>query len=120
MSQSWRNSATSPARRNSLQKEATVPCSDTQDNASHRSDFTVLISVSPDKKIKEIKFDDVFNEIKYKTNLRKGPGFDLISGIIVKQLPAIAIKKLVFLYNAVIKLQYVPLQWKKAEIIVIA
>ena len=73
----------------------------------------------PEVKIKKVTYEEVFNEIKYKTKIKKAPGFDLIGGIIVKQLPPAALKKLVSIFNAVIKYKYVPLSWKKAEIIVL-
>ena len=51
--------------------------------------------------------------------IKKAGGFDLISGILIKQLPQAALKKIVTIFNAVLKLKYVPNQWKKAEIIVL-
>lgn len=73
----------------------------------------------PDEKIKKITYEDVFNEIKYKTKIKKSPGYDLISAVVLKQLPPAALKKLTMIFNAVIKLKYIPLQWKKAEVIVL-
>lgn len=73
----------------------------------------------PPVKIKAFTPSEVVKEIKGKIKAKKAPGFDLISGIILKNLPAKAIMKLVQIFNAVIKLKYVPKQWKKAEIIVL-
>ena len=77
------------------------------------------IQFLPDEKIKKINFEDILNEIKYKTKIKKCPGFDLISGVVLKQLPEAAIRKLTTIFNAVLTLKYVPLQWKKAEVIVL-
>lgn len=73
----------------------------------------------PKVKIEKISEHEVFDEIKYKTKIKKAPGFDLIAGIIVKQLPRAALKKMTKIFNAVLDLRVIPSQWKKAEIIVL-
>ena len=77
------------------------------------------INFLPAEKINKITYDEIFKEIKYKTKIKKSPGFDLISAIILKQLPPAAIKKLEALFNAALSLKYIPSQWKLAEVIVI-
>lgn len=77
------------------------------------------ITLLPNVKMEKISYDEVFNEIKYKTKLKKAPGFDLINGILIKQLPQIAIRKLAQIFNAALELKSIPNQWKKAEIIVL-
>lgn len=74
----------------------------------------------PQVRIKKITPSEISAEIKAKTKVRKAPGIDLINGMIIKQLPWLAICKLADIYNAVLKFKYIPKQWKKAEIIVLA
>lgn len=50
---------------------------------------------------------------------KKSPGYDLITGQIIKELPNIALLKLQRIINACFKIKYVPHHWKIAEIIVI-
>lgn len=94
------------------------PCS-TPEKEQELSDAISDFQFLPDEKIKKITYEDIFNEIKYKTKIKKSPGFDLISAVILKQLPPAALKKMVTIFNAVISLKYIPLQWKKAEVIVL-
>lgn len=56
-----------------------------------------------------------------KTDLsgKKAPGYDLITGTIIKELSVIALRKLLQLINAAIRLKYVPSQWKVGEVIMI-
>lgn len=63
---------------------------------------------------------EVINEIRRNINLRKSPGYDLISGEILKNLPKKALIKLTTLINAALRLKYVPDSWKIAEVIMIA
>jgi len=53
------------------------------------------------------------------TSIRKAPGFDLISGKVLKDLPKKATKLLTILYNSILRLSYYPLLWKFAQIIMI-
>lgn len=62
---------------------------------------------------------EVANEIKNNLNLKKAPGFDLITGEIIKQLPRKATVKLTNIINAAFRLKYVPKLWKVAEVIMI-
>ena len=52
-------------------------------------------------------------------NPKKAPGFDLITGEVLKNLPRKAIVKLTTLINAAFRLRYVPRLWKVAEVIMI-
>jgi hypothetical protein len=45
------------------------------------------------------------------TNPRKTPGYDLISGSVLKELPPKAITPLTILYNSILRLSYYPLLW---------
>lgn len=56
-----------------------------------------------------------------KTNLKvkKAPGYDMITGHILKELPQSGFKFLTSLFNAVLRTSYFPAQWKVATIIMI-
>ena len=62
---------------------------------------------------------EVATEIKSNLNPKKAPGFDLITGTILKELPRKGILMLTYLINASFRLQYVPDISKVAEIIMI-
>jgi hypothetical protein len=53
------------------------------------------------------------------TNIRKAPGYDLISGKVLKELPKKAITLLTILYNSMLRLSYYPLLWKFTQIIMV-
>lgn len=61
--------------------------------------------------IKTIIYKDLSN--------KKAPGFDLITGRILKELPKKGMRLIALLYNAVLRLGYFPDQWKIAQIILI-
>jgi hypothetical protein len=50
---------------------------------------------------------------------KKSPGYDLITGKILKELPIIGTKYLTQLFIAILLLNYFPNQWKVAQIILI-
>lgn len=62
---------------------------------------------------------EVANEIKNNLNPKKAPGFDLVTGEILKQLPQKAIVMLTYLINASFRLKHVPRVWKVAEVIML-
>ena len=70
-------------------------------------------------KIKLTTPNEVATEIRTNINPKKTPGYDQISGIMLKELPRKGIVMLTYLINAAIRLEYVPAQWKVAEIIMI-
>ena len=53
------------------------------------------------------------------TNVRKAPGYDFISGKVLKELPKKAIILLTILYNSILRLSYYPLLWKFAQIVMV-
>ena len=71
-----------------------------------------------DEPIKHTTPKEVKAEIN-KINVKKCPGFDLVTGQIMKHLPQKGIIKLTNLINAAFRLKYVPALWKVAEIIMI-
>jgi len=52
-------------------------------------------------------------------NVRKAPGYDLISGKVLKELPKKAVTLLTILYSSILRLSYYPLLWKFAQIIMV-
>ena len=89
-----------------------LPRQSEEENAtrSYREDELPIKSVT----LKELKA-----EIKLNLNNKKTPGYELITGIIIKNLPEICLKKILNLINISFKLRHVPLQWKVAEVIMI-
>lgn len=75
-----------------------------------RSDELVIQAVT----LKELK-----EEIQKNLNARKAPGYDLITGHIIKELSDKGLRKLLHIINAVFRTRYVPRQWKVAEVIMI-
>jgi len=49
-------------------------------------------------------------------SVRKAPGYDLISGKVLQELPPKAVVLLTNLYNSMPRLYYYPLIWKFAKI----
>jgi len=60
---------------------------------------------------------EVKREIKTNINPKMSPGFDLITGQILKELPRKSLVKLTNLINASFRLKYVPQPWKVAEVV---
>ena len=52
-------------------------------------------------------------------NTRKAPGYDLISGQILKRLPCKTVVLLTVVFNRMLTLSHFPVLWKYAEIIMI-
>uniref|UniRef100_A0A0A9YSX4 Putative RNA-directed DNA polymerase from transposon X-element n=2 Tax=Lygus hesperus TaxID=30085 RepID=A0A0A9YSX4_LYGHE len=52
-------------------------------------------------------------------NPKKAPGYDLITGQVLKQLPRKVLVKVTKIINAAFKLRYVPQLWKLAEVIMV-
>lgn len=69
--------------------------------------------------IKPVTVKEVKQEIKCNLNAKKAPGFELITGEILKQLPHKATVKLTYLINTSFRIKYIPNIWKVSEIIMI-
>jgi hypothetical protein len=67
-----------------------------------------LILPVENEEILSVTSKEVANEIKRDINPRKAPGFDLITGEILKQLPRKGVVKLTHLINAAFRLKYTP------------
>ena len=70
----------------------------------------------PLKAFSPTKVRHVINQL----NPRKAPGYDLIDSTVLKNLPRKAIVLLTSIFNSMLHLCYFPVQWKYAQIIVIA
>lgn len=58
---------------------------------------------------------EVAEEIESNLSPKKAPGFDLITGQILKQLPQKGIVMLTYLFNAAFRLKHVPASWKEGS-----
>lgn len=67
----------------------------------------------------KIKYSDILNTISKEVNIKKSPGFDLITGRIIHELPWKCIMLLTFITNAILRTNYFPNSWKVAQIIMI-
>lgn len=62
---------------------------------------------------------EVQRTVQTEINPKKAPGYDLITGQVLRQLPRKVLVKITKIINASIKLRYVPQLWKVAEVIMI-
>lgn len=69
--------------------------------------------------IPKVTVREVQRTIKEEINPKKAPGYDLITGQVLKELPRKACVKISQIINAAFKIQYVPQLWKVAEVIMI-
>ena len=69
--------------------------------------------------IKKIKCNEVKAILQNDINPNKTPGYDLITGRILKELPDKCVRLITFLFNSIFRLSYFPDLWKVAEIIMI-
>lgn len=63
---------------------------------------------------------EVKDEITKNINPKKAPGFDLITGEVLRQFPEKVVIKLTNLIDATFRLKYVPRLWKIAEVIMLS
>lgn len=69
--------------------------------------------------IKNFKISEIRSAIVHGLNPKKAPGYDLITGRILKELPDIGVQFTAQLFNAILKIEHFPSQWKVAQIIMI-
>lgn len=62
---------------------------------------------------------ELYKKIKNLEN-KKAPGFDLITGEVLKHLPRKAVVFLTMLFNAIMRVQHFPMLWKVSQICMIA
>lgn len=65
-----------------------------------------------------IRFPEVVKAVK-DLNLKKAPGGDGISGKMVKELPLSTLRLVLYIFNAILRVGYFPLTWKRSEIVMI-
>lgn len=87
-----------------------------EDNAEVEEYLTAPLQLS--LPIKAFSPLEIIQEIKY-LNSKKAPGYDLITGKALKELPRKGIILLTILFNAILRLTYWPLQLKFAQIFMI-
>lgn len=81
-------------------------------------DIEFIVKLDEDE-IPYITLRELKNMCMHNLSSKKSPGYDLISGRVMKELPEVAFQKLQYIINACFKLKYVPRHWKIAEVIVI-
>ncbi|CAK9829625.1 Probable RNA-directed DNA polymerase from transposon X-element [Anthophora retusa] len=67
----------------------------------------------PPTSIKEV------TKLIFETRNNKSPGFDLIGGKILKELPPKVIRLLTIIFNAVLRIKFFPTSWKIAQVIML-
>lgn len=67
---------------------------------------------------RNVTLAELNREIK-KLKSKKAPGYDLITAEVLKMLPRKGLINLLYIMNATIRLEYVPSQWKVAEVIMV-
>jgi hypothetical protein len=68
---------------------------------------------TPVKKFKSSEARSMINRLRS----AKAPGYDLITGRILKELPDIGIKAITLIFNSILRTGYFPGQWKVSQII---
>jgi hypothetical protein len=71
------------------------------------------------KPLRKTNSREVENIIQHNIKNKKAPGYDLITGEILKNLTHKGLNILTQIYNAIIRLEYFPCQWKVAQIVMI-
>lgn len=69
--------------------------------------------------IKKFKMHEIEHIIFKKINAKKAPGYDLITGKVLQNLPKKGFKLLRIIFNAIVTRGYFPSQWKVAQVIMI-
>ena len=70
--------------------------------------------------MKKIRINKVKNVIKHKIHPKKALGYDLITGKVLQELSQKGLRAITQIYNAIIRIEYFPCQWKVGQIIMIA
>jgi hypothetical protein len=69
--------------------------------------------------INKINQREVETIILHGVSSKKAPGYELITGKVLKSLPDKGFKLLTYIYNTILRLEYFPCQWKVAKVIMI-
>lgn len=70
-------------------------------------------------RIKKFSVKEVKVTINKHMNPKKSPGFDLITAKTLQELPEVGFRYITMIFNAVLRLNYFPGQWKVAQIVMI-
>ena len=70
--------------------------------------------------LQKIRLHEVENIIQHKSHPSKAPGYDLITGKILQELPKKGLRAITQIYNAVLRTEYFPRHWKVGQVIMIA
>jgi len=70
--------------------------------------------------MKKIRINEVKNFIQRKIHPTKAPGYDLITGKVLQKLSQRGLRAITQIYNAILRIEYFPCQWKVGQIIMIA
>ena len=84
-----------------------------------QSDIDPVVTLQPDEPTKPFTPMEIANEIDSNINPKKSPGIDDISPSVLKELSRKAVVMLTYLYNACLRLKYIPLAFKTAQIIML-
>jgi len=71
------------------------------------------------KPIKKVTLKELKYELKFNMSAKKAPGYDLITGQVLKMLPTKGLRMLLILINTSFRLMYIPAPWKMAEMMMI-
>jgi hypothetical protein len=104
---------------NNLEKANTFAQHLKKDSISLTRHITGFTSNNYLDKIPLVTPREVAEEIRNNLNPKKAPGFDLITGEILKNFKRKALVKLTTIINACNRLNYIPDAWKTAEVIMI-
>lgn len=102
-----------------LKKVFTPSSQEIADSEEEEIHQQLLTPLQMEKPIKKISTKEVYNTIQRDLNAKKAPGYDLITGKILKELPEKALRLLTIIYNAILRLNHYPVQWKVAQIILL-
>jgi exonuclease III len=69
--------------------------------------------------ITPFKHNEIQTTIRCNLNPKKAPGYDLITGKILKELPEMGTRYITQIFNAILRTGYFPDQWKVAQVILI-
>jgi len=69
--------------------------------------------------MKKIQNNEVKNVIRRKIHPTKAPGYDLITGKVLQELTQKCLRAITQIYNAILRIEYFPCQWKVGQIIMI-
>lgn len=69
--------------------------------------------------INKVTLSEIKGTIQKEINPKKAPGFDLITGKLLKKLPEKGLKCILYIFNASLRLGYFPIAWKVAQIIML-